>query len=124
MLLDVRAAEELVKVPVAMEEAENEFYEKKSQYQSLFKKSIRSTDAWQIFGRSLYYISRDKRTWHDAEDFCLSRGAHLASILSDKEQVSRFSSFPLAVSPSPPSKPPSPAAAWPGPFLSIALLSV
>ncbi|XP_044284197.1 C-type lectin domain family 4 member E-like [Varanus komodoensis] len=143
----VRAAEELVKVPVAMEEAENEFYEKKSQYprwssqgawpshdvpearqpqfghfqgtfisrlpivcqrtvqgktigprrssplmpystdESLFKKSIRSTDAWQIFGRSLYYISRDKRTWHDAEDFCLSRGAHLASILSDKEQL-------------------------------------
>ncbi|XP_044284393.1 hepatic lectin-like [Varanus komodoensis] len=54
--------------------------------QSLFKKGARTSGAWKVFERSLYYISTEKKTWHDAESFCMSRDAHLASVNTDKEQ--------------------------------------
>lgn len=53
----------------------------------------RSSHGWQLFGRSLYYTAKGKKSWYDAEYFCRSRGAHLASILSDEEQVLYFSFF-------------------------------
>ncbi|XP_062838171.1 hepatic lectin-like isoform X2 [Anolis carolinensis] len=54
--------------------------------QLLFKKGLTSSGRWQLFGRNLYYISKGRKTWYDAENFCVSRHAHLASILSEEEQ--------------------------------------
>ncbi|KAL7975915.1 hypothetical protein Chor_011830 [Crotalus horridus] len=53
---------------------------------SLFRKSRKSATEWQPFGSGLYYVSRGKKSWYDAENFCLSREAHLTSILSSEEQ--------------------------------------
>ncbi|KAM6440211.1 asialoglycoprotein receptor 2-like isoform 2-T2 [Liasis olivaceus] len=54
--------------------------------ESLFRKSGKSGTEWQRFGNGLYYISRGKKNWYDAENFCISREAHLTSILSSEEQ--------------------------------------
>ncbi|KAF7252693.1 C-type lectin domain family 4 member F [Varanus komodoensis] len=54
--------------------------------QSLFRKGGRSAGGWQLFGKSLYYISKGEKSWYDAENFCLSRDAHLASIMNEEEQ--------------------------------------
>ncbi|XP_025033318.1 C-type lectin domain family 4 member F-like, partial [Python bivittatus] len=55
---------------------------------SLFKKGVRSGGNWQIFGWNLYYVSKanKRKTWHDAENFCMSRDSHLTSILNEEEQ--------------------------------------
>ncbi|XP_006881064.1 PREDICTED: C-type lectin domain family 4 member F [Elephantulus edwardii] len=41
---------------------------------------------WKAYGRNLYYFSDDKKSWHEAEEFCKSQGAHLASVTSPEEQ--------------------------------------
>lgn len=43
---------------------------------------------WEAHGASLYYFSHVKKSWHEAERFCVSQGAHLASVTSEEEQVS------------------------------------
>lgn len=43
--------------------------------------------AWKFDGGSLYYFSRVKKSWHEAEQFCVSQGAHLASVASKEEQI-------------------------------------
>ncbi|KAG8134212.1 hypothetical protein E2320_007345 [Naja naja] len=53
---------------------------------SLFRKSRKSGTEWQSFGNGLYYVSQGKKTWYEAENFCMSREAHLTSILSSEEQ--------------------------------------
>ncbi|TKR70740.1 hypothetical protein L596_022726 [Steinernema carpocapsae] len=40
---------------------------------------------WKKTGNSLYYFSNDKKTWQDAEDFCVAHEAHLASIHNSQE---------------------------------------
>lgn len=42
---------------------------------------------WNVYGGSLYYFSHVKKSWHEAERFCVSQGAHLASVTSEEEQV-------------------------------------
>lgn len=42
---------------------------------------------WKYFSGHFYFFSRDKKSWHEAENFCVSRGAHLASVTSQEEQV-------------------------------------
>lgn len=42
---------------------------------------------WKYFNGNLYYFSRIKKSWHEAEMFCMSQGAHLASVTSQEEQV-------------------------------------
>lgn len=42
---------------------------------------------WHVYGGSLYYFSHVKKSWHEAEQFCVSQGAHLASVTSEEEQV-------------------------------------
>lgn len=42
---------------------------------------------WKYFSGHFYYFSRDKKSWHEAENFCVSQGAHLASVTSQAEQV-------------------------------------
>lgn len=42
---------------------------------------------WKYFNGKFYYFSRDKKSWHEAENFCVSQGAHLASVTSQEEQV-------------------------------------
>ncbi|XP_078232776.1 uncharacterized protein LOC110079838 [Pogona vitticeps] len=83
----MKVAEEVERLPEYLEEAERAFNQRKVLYQSLFRKGARSSGDWQLFGRSLYYISKGQKNWYDAENFCMSRDAHLASILSDEEQV-------------------------------------
>ncbi|XP_076796085.1 C-type lectin domain family 4 member F isoform X2 [Arvicanthis niloticus] len=41
---------------------------------------------WKYFSGHFYYFSRDKKSWHEAENFCVSQGAHLASVTSQEEQ--------------------------------------
>nr|XP_055183867.1 C-type lectin domain family 4 member F isoform X1 [Nyctereutes procyonoides] len=42
---------------------------------------------WKAHGASLYYFSHVKKSWHEAERFCVSQGAHLASVTSEEEQT-------------------------------------
>lgn len=42
---------------------------------------------WKYFNGNFYYFSRDKKPWREAEKFCTSQGAHLASVTSQEEQV-------------------------------------
>ncbi|XP_034515216.1 C-type lectin domain family 4 member F isoform X2 [Ailuropoda melanoleuca] len=42
---------------------------------------------WNVYGGSLYYFSHVKKSWHEAERFCVSQGAHLASVTSEEEQA-------------------------------------
>ncbi|EHB04349.1 C-type lectin domain family 4 member F [Heterocephalus glaber] len=42
---------------------------------------------WKVYGGNLYYFSHVKKPWHEAEQFCVSQGAHLASVTSQEEQV-------------------------------------
>ncbi|XP_053519370.1 C-type lectin domain family 4 member F isoform X1 [Artibeus jamaicensis] len=45
------------------------------------------TQGWKMYGRNLYYFSSDKKTWQEAEQYCVSQGAHLASVTSAEEQA-------------------------------------
>ncbi|XP_037662872.1 C-type lectin domain family 4 member F isoform X3 [Choloepus didactylus] len=42
---------------------------------------------WKVFSGSLYYFSDAKKSWNEAEQFCVSQGAHLASVTSEEEQT-------------------------------------
>nr|XP_006998232.2 C-type lectin domain family 4 member F [Peromyscus maniculatus bairdii] len=42
---------------------------------------------WKVFRGSLYYFSHEEKSWHEAEEFCVSQGAHLASVTSQEEQA-------------------------------------
>ncbi|XP_055983739.1 C-type lectin domain family 4 member F-like [Sorex fumeus] len=41
---------------------------------------------WKIYNGALYYFSQTKKSWQDAENFCVSWGAHLASVTSEEEK--------------------------------------
>ena len=43
---------------------------------------------WKPYNGNLYYFSQVKKSWQEAEQFCVSQGAHLASVTSEEEQVS------------------------------------
>lgn len=45
------------------------------------------TEGWKVYRKNLYYFSNIKKSWHMAEQFCVSHGAHLASVTSAEEQV-------------------------------------
>ncbi|KAK9398541.1 putative antigen E [Crotalus adamanteus] len=81
-----KVAEEAVRLPDHIKDCGKTFNEQKRKYHSLFRKSQKSATEWQPFGSGLYYVSRGKKSWYDAENFCLSREAHLTSILSSEEQ--------------------------------------
>ncbi|KAG8518746.1 C-type lectin domain family 4 member K, partial [Galemys pyrenaicus] len=42
---------------------------------------------WTIYDDHLYYFSYIKKSWHEAEQFCVSQGAHLVSVTSVGEQA-------------------------------------
>lgn len=44
-------------------------------------------EGWKFYRGNLYYFSEDKKSWHQAEQFCVSQGTHLASVTSGEEQV-------------------------------------
>ncbi|CAI5784947.1 Hypothetical predicted protein [Podarcis lilfordi] len=83
----MKVAEEVTNLPQHIADAENLYNERKVKYQNLFKKGAKSSGGWKLFGKNLYYVSKGKKTWYDAENFCMSRDAHLASILTDEEQT-------------------------------------
>ncbi|XP_052030076.1 C-type lectin domain family 4 member K [Apodemus sylvaticus] len=41
---------------------------------------------WRYFEGNFYYFSRITKTWYSAEQFCVSREAHLTSVSSESEQ--------------------------------------
>uniref|UniRef100_A0A8D1PQR2 C-type lectin domain family 4 member F n=1 Tax=Sus scrofa TaxID=9823 RepID=A0A8D1PQR2_PIG len=49
---------------------------------------------WKPYNGNLYYFSQVKKSWQEAEQFCVSQGAHLASVTSEEEQgfVKQFTS--------------------------------
>ncbi|KAM3832195.1 C-type lectin domain family 4 member F-like isoform 3-T4 [Vipera latastei] len=80
-------AEEVIQLPNYQEDTEKAFQEKKNKYQSIFKKGyVKAATHWTLFGKNLYYISIGRKTWYDAQNFCLSRDSHMVSILNDEEQ--------------------------------------
>nr|XP_020650884.1 CD209 antigen-like protein C isoform X2 [Pogona vitticeps]XP_020650885.1 CD209 antigen-like protein C isoform X2 [Pogona vitticeps] len=87
-LPDIQVADEVLQLPKHLAESEKAYGHRKAKYQTIFKKGklSRSGDHWEVFGRSLFYISDIEKTWYDAENFCTSRDAHLTSILTDDEQ--------------------------------------
>nr|XP_019574287.1 PREDICTED: C-type lectin domain family 4 member F [Rhinolophus sinicus] len=42
---------------------------------------------WMVHDSNFYYFSKVKKSWHEAEQFCVSQGAHLASVTSEEEQA-------------------------------------
>ncbi|XP_047378909.1 C-type lectin domain family 4 member F [Sciurus carolinensis] len=42
---------------------------------------------WKVYAGNLYYFSHVKKSWHEAENSCVSMGAHLASVTSQDEQT-------------------------------------
>ncbi|KAL8206500.1 UNVERIFIED_CONTAM: hypothetical protein K2H54_005967 [Gekko kuhli] len=91
----MQIAEEVKNLPNKIKVAQALHDERKRKYRDLFHKTMRSSSGpWKLNRRSLYYFSKGVKTWYDAESFCVSRDAHLASVLDDEEQVASLSSFP------------------------------
>ncbi|XP_021047285.1 C-type lectin domain family 4 member K [Mus pahari] len=40
---------------------------------------------WKYFSGNFYYFSRTQKTWYSAEQFCISKKAHLTSVSSESE---------------------------------------
>ncbi|XP_060103385.1 C-type lectin domain family 4 member F-like [Heteronotia binoei] len=82
-------ADEVVDVGTKLDYIIEQYFEKRETYKRLIynKTTARSSsDPWQFHGRSLYYFSKEEKSWYEAENFCIARGAHLASILDNEEQ--------------------------------------
>ncbi|KAM9143838.1 C-type lectin domain family 4 member K-like [Pangshura tecta] len=47
---------------------------------------------WRFYGGNLYYFSQERKSWDEAERFCVSQDSHLTSVSSQAEQVSAGSS--------------------------------
>ncbi|XP_044874215.1 C-type lectin domain family 4 member F-like isoform X2 [Mauremys mutica] len=41
---------------------------------------------WRFYGENLYYFSQERKSWDEAEQFCLSQDSHLTSVSSQAEQ--------------------------------------
>ncbi|XP_037060207.1 C-type lectin domain family 4 member K-like [Peromyscus leucopus] len=41
---------------------------------------------WKYFGGNFYYFSHIAKSWYSAEQFCISKEAHLTSVTSESEQ--------------------------------------
>ncbi|KAL8206501.1 UNVERIFIED_CONTAM: hypothetical protein K2H54_006018 [Gekko kuhli] len=81
-------------LPSTIEAEHEEFKAKKKKYRAILYKAVRSSSGpWKLHGMNLYYFSKGEKTWYDAENFCVSRDAHLASVLNDEEQVASLSCF-------------------------------
>ncbi|XP_007938335.1 C-type lectin domain family 4 member F [Orycteropus afer afer] len=44
-------------------------------------------EGWKVYSGNLYYFSNEKKSWDEAERFCVSERAHLASVTSEEEQT-------------------------------------
>ncbi|XP_008823002.1 C-type lectin domain family 4 member K [Nannospalax galili] len=44
------------------------------------------SQGWKYFKENFYYFSHTPKTWYSAEQFCISRKAHLTSVTSESEQ--------------------------------------
>ncbi|KAM5227553.1 C-type lectin domain family 4 member K [Ctenodactylus gundi] len=44
------------------------------------------SQGWKFFRENFYYFSHIPKTWYSAEQFCMSREAHLTSVTSESEQ--------------------------------------
>ncbi|XP_042325032.1 CD209 antigen-like protein C isoform X3 [Sceloporus undulatus] len=89
-----KVAAQVKDIPDYVKTSEKDYEDMKKKYQAYYKKNARSIDGWDVHESNLYYISKDQKSWYDAENFCLSRDSHLASILTSDEQnyiVSQFS---------------------------------
>ncbi|KAL8206497.1 UNVERIFIED_CONTAM: hypothetical protein K2H54_005854 [Gekko kuhli] len=43
---------------------------------------------WRFYNGSFYFFSQETKRWQEAEDACVSDGAHLTSVASKEEMVS------------------------------------
>ncbi|XP_044874138.1 C-type lectin domain family 4 member F-like isoform X2 [Mauremys mutica] len=41
---------------------------------------------WRFYGGNLYYFSQERKSWDEAEQFCVSQDSHLTSVSSQAEQ--------------------------------------
>ncbi|XP_074917493.1 C-type lectin domain family 4 member F-like isoform X2 [Chelonoidis abingdonii] len=41
---------------------------------------------WRFYGGNLYYFSQERKSWDEAERFCVSQDSHLTSVSSQAEQ--------------------------------------
>ncbi|XP_053113589.1 CD209 antigen-like protein 2 isoform X2 [Hemicordylus capensis] len=83
-----RPADDVVTVVATLPEYhlsyESTFNSKKEHYFRIF--TPKKDRGWHLYERSLYYISKGEKSWYDAEGYCMSKDAHLVSILNDEEQ--------------------------------------
>ncbi|XP_071222416.1 C-type lectin domain family 4 member M-like isoform X2 [Salvelinus alpinus] len=75
-----------------LETSYNNLTEEKKQLQISYNNLTKERDKfpelkWRKFNSSLYYISNEYKTWEDSRQDCLKRGADLAVINSEEEQV-------------------------------------
>ncbi|TKS68902.1 C-type lectin domain family 4 member M CD209 antigen-like protein 1 [Collichthys lucidus] len=64
--------------------------EKNDLQKNIGKEDHYLNQGWVYFGSSFYYISSGNKTWQDSREDCLQRGADLAIINSEAEQLFRF----------------------------------
>ncbi|XP_075787215.1 C-type lectin domain family 4 member K-like isoform X1 [Pelodiscus sinensis] len=48
--------------------------------------STKLSAGWRGHGGNLYYFSQEEKSWFEAQQFCVSQGSHLTSVLSPGEQ--------------------------------------
>ncbi|KAJ6669353.1 hypothetical protein lerEdw1_008162 [Lerista edwardsae] len=69
-----------------IEEEKKTFQKKRAEYVLLYTLGRRTHRSWLAHAKSMYFLSKGKKNWYDAERFCIYRGSHLTSILSEEEQ--------------------------------------
>ncbi|KAG8134211.1 hypothetical protein E2320_007338 [Naja naja] len=70
MLSAKKITEEAIKLPAYIKHADKKLQDHKKSYHALFQKTEKSANGWNLPGMNLYYISKGKKTWYDAENFC------------------------------------------------------
>lgn len=84
--LPPQTASEAGKLKSYIDEQIKTFAKRKTEYTHLYTLGTRTHRSWLAHTKNTYYLSKGKKTWYDAEKFCMSRESHLTSILSEEEQ--------------------------------------
>ncbi|XP_053886635.1 C-type lectin domain family 4 member F-like isoform X1 [Malaclemys terrapin pileata] len=73
----------LDQLQLLMEEVGTSCTTMRKQYSDVLTKLPRG---WRFYGGNLYYFSQEKKSWDEAERFCVSQDLHLTSVSSQAEQ--------------------------------------
>ncbi|NXF41571.1 CL17A protein, partial [Nyctibius bracteatus] len=72
----------------------HKYYEELQDITALICRSVldskKCSAGWKIFEKSCYSFSTETMSWPDAKEICADQGAHLVTVSSELEQVSRL----------------------------------